>query len=69
MKELEFYCVSCGKKVMIPKDDVYVKVAKNSKRKGGVPMLKGKHQKCGCKVNKFIKKDSVSSMKKKYGSK
>lgn len=65
MKETQFYCVKCGKKVTLTGKDVdsiKVKVAKN-----GVPMLTGYCSKCDTKVNKFIKMKDEDKLAKKYG--
>ena len=66
LKENEFYCVGCRKRVKIPVANMCVKMNHTSKRT--VPTLIGKCEKCKCKLNKFIKNDSVSEMTKKYGA-
>lgn len=65
MQERQFYCVSCGKKVTLPAEQVKFKKMKNSKRKGGVPALMGK---CGCgqKMYKWVKVASAPMLAKKY---
>lgn len=59
----EFYCVMC-KKRRVGKD-IKVSSAKNYKV-GKVPMLKAHCPKCDCRMNKFVKRDSVASLKKQF---
>jgi len=65
MKEKQFYCVSCGKKVMVGEDDIKFKNIKNYKR-GVVPSLKGKCKKCDTKLTKFVKVKDAKKLKSKY---
>jgi len=68
MKQNQFYCLSCRKRVMIPADDIRLKIFKNYKRLNGkVPMLKGYCQKCDTSVYKIIKDKAVKSAQDKYG--
>lgn len=66
LKQTEFYCVSCKKTVVMPKDDVCFKDAKSSNRKK-IPMLKAECKKCGSMLNKFIKNYIAGDMRRKYG--
>uniref|UniRef100_A0A6C0EJI3 DUF5679 domain-containing protein n=1 Tax=viral metagenome TaxID=1070528 RepID=A0A6C0EJI3_9ZZZZ len=66
MKQRQFYCVKCGKKVMIPADDICYGEAKSSKRRK-IPMLKGYCGKCDITVCKFVKKSQAASLRSKYG--
>ena len=61
MKQNQFYCVSCRKRVMISPEDICVKKAKN-----GTPMMKAV-DKYGHKCNKFIKQSDYSKLATKYG--
>lgn len=65
--ERTFYCVKCRKKCIVPAQDICVKVYRNPKT-GSTPALRGECGKCGTTCTKFIKRDSLSAMKKKYGS-
>jgi|UniRef100_A0A6C0CZL1 hypothetical protein len=67
LKEQEFYCVSCRKRVKIEHDDICVDVIKNKKVRGGIPALRGICQKCDANVIKFIKVDKKAQMVDKYG--
>lgn len=67
LKQQEFYCVCCRKRVKVPADDICVKVYKNYKIKGGVPALNGICKKCDCNVIKFIKHENKQRMIKKFG--
>ena len=67
MKEREFYCVSCRSRVMVPAEDICVKIYKNKKMVGGkVPTLKS-YCKCDCKLTKFIKHKDTNKMIDKFG--
>lgn len=68
MKEREFYCVKCKKRVVLPACDINVIIYKN-KKSGKTPALTGFHSKCGTKLTKFIKRDPeyVKKMIDKYG--
>jgi hypothetical protein len=62
MKTNEFYCVACRKRVVISSDNICV-----AKLKNGRHALKASCKKCDCNLTKFIKDNSVSSMKSKFG--
>ena len=66
MKQNQFFCVMCSKKVMCDKDDIHFKRIKNKKIKGGVPALKCKCKKCDTKLTKFVKKADANMLKKKF---
>lgn len=61
LKEREFYCVRCGKRVAVHPDDIRVK-----KDKRGRPRMQGICN-CECKVFKYIKIDNYTKLKNKYG--
>jgi len=65
MKEKQFYCVACRKKVTLPEDDIKFKNLKNYKR-GKVPALKGRCVKCDTKVTKFVKVKASKGLSQKY---
>ena len=67
MKQTEFYCVSCRKRVNQKKEDICVTILKNKKVAGGVPALTGECRKCGTNLYKFIKRDSKERMIDKFG--
>jgi hypothetical protein len=67
LKENEFYCVKCRKRVKSHEDDICVKIYRNKKIKGGVPVLVSSCNKCDTNLNKFIKHDSKKEMIKYYG--
>jgi hypothetical protein len=62
LKQTEFYCVSCRKRIKMKKDDICVKILKN-----GTPALVSYCSKCNVNLTKFIKDDSVKKMEYKYG--
>lgn len=66
MKERQFYCVLCRKKVMCPAEDIHFKMLKNKKIKGGMPALKCGCQKCGTRLTKFVKRKDAKRLKAKY---
>lgn len=68
MKEQEFYClnIDCRKKRKSPEEDMYLKISKNRRTGQNVPMLRSECPKCGGKLSKFVKHDSVPKLKKKY---
>ena len=68
MKQTEFYCVSCRKRVVQKKDDMCVITLRNKKVAGGVPALTSECRKCGTNLYKFIKRDSKEKMIDKFGS-
>lgn len=67
MKENQFYCVKCHKKVEIPASELHLKMIKNRKS-GSIPALVGKHKACGTKCVKFVKKEKVKSLRSKRKS-
>jgi len=67
LKQNEFFCVVCGKRVKANADDMYVKVFKNKRVKGGVPALRARCDKCEYNLTKFIKHADKDKMVKKYG--
>lgn len=67
LKQRDFYCVSCRKRVSVPADEMGVQTFKNKKVKGGVPALRSECPKCGTNVTKFIKKKDKSKMTQKFG--
>ena len=68
LKQQQFYCVYCGKRVTKDKDDIKLKIAKSSKRPK-IPMLKSKCDKCNTRLNKFVKMRDIKSLSNKYGKK
>lgn len=64
MKENQFYCVSCRKKVMVHKDDIGVNMDKRKK-----PRLKALCCKCDTKVFKYIPECKKQKLECKYGKK
>lgn len=67
LKQQEFYCVQCRKRVSCEKEDICVRKVRNAKRKGGVPMLVGDCKKCDCRLHKFVKVPDFSKLLEKYG--
>lgn len=59
----EFYCVKCKRRQK--GKDIKLSSVKNYKI-GKVPMLKAECPKCECKMNKFVKRDDVHALKKKF---
>lgn len=66
LKQTEFYCVACRKRVKVHPDDICVEVFKNKKIEGGVPALRSVC-KCGVNLTKFIKHRDEYRMSNKYG--
>ena len=66
MKEREFYCVKCRKKVTEGKQDICVKIYKN-KKTGTSPALVSTCHRCGTNLSKFVKRDKVEKLTKRYG--
>lgn len=64
MKEKEFYCVSCKKRVLSDPEDMSVRLYKNKNREVGA--LKGKCRKCNTNLTKFIKMADYDKMVEKY---
>lgn len=68
LKEREFYCVKCRKRVTCPKADISVKVYKNKRSSTGKsPALVCFCHKCDCNLTKFIKRTKEKALAKKYG--
>ena len=68
MKELQFYCVACRKKVTCTKSDVAVIFYKN--KNGKTPALRCQGcpgHNCGINLNKWIKHDKTEEFIEKYG--
>ena len=63
MKQNEFYCVSCRKKVKAANEDIKIK-----KDKRGRPRMVADCTKCPHKLYKYIKFDKEKSLKHKFGS-
>jgi hypothetical protein len=67
LKPNQFYCVSCRKPTSSTSENIKVGYFKNYKAPSGkVPVLKSNCSKCNCKVSKFVKRDKVESLKKKF---
>ena len=66
MKQRQFYCVVCNKRLTCPEDDIKFKKLKNKKVKGGVPALKCYCKSCDTNLTKFVKRKDAASLKKKY---
>lgn len=62
LKERQFYCVICRKRVTLPKEDVGVNIDK-----AGKPRLKGYCKYCEGPVFKYIKWASEDAKTKKFG--
>jgi len=68
MKQNQFYCVKCRRKVTANPDDMYVKIYKNKRMYDGqAPALKSHCKSCATNLTKFIKHDSTHAMVEKYG--
>ena len=65
LKQGEFYCVSCRKRVK--GDDICIKTFRNKRVKGGVPTMVGECSKCSTSVFKFIKHSNKAKLTEKYG--
>ena len=69
LNENQFYCVACRKAMSCKHEDIKLSYVKNSKAPSKkVPVLRGT-PKCEHKVIKFVSRDSVPELKKKYKSK
>ncbi len=66
MKQNQFYCVKCRKKVTVPTNDICHVNLKSRKRKK-IPALVGYCKKCECDLYKFVKVKQSSRLNKKYG--
>lgn len=67
LKEKQFYCVFCRRKVTSKPEDMCVKVYKNKRTHMDVPALKGMCPNCEGPQTKFIKVDKLLRMSNKYG--
>jgi hypothetical protein len=66
LKQQEFYCLSCRKRVKCTATNICVKSFKN-KKLGKVPTLRAYCKKCDCYLSKFIKHKDAARLTKKYG--
>ena len=66
MKQNQFYCVACRKKVSVPAKSIRLTSIKN-RRSGSIPALKAKC-KCGTKLTRFVSRKSASKMRSKSKS-
>ena len=64
LKQSEFYCVGCRQVITVDNGTICVKSIKN-RRSGSVPALQAKCD-CGCKLTKFVKRDSIKSLTIKF---
>jgi len=67
LKEQEFYCVKCRERVFVEKENMCVKIYKNSRTGLDTPALKGYCFESETNLTKFIKHDSTAKMVSKYG--
>lgn len=65
LKERDFYCVKCRKRVSAKSKDICIQFFDNKKR-GKVPALRGKCSACGTMLTKFVAMKKVEMLKKKY---
>jgi hypothetical protein len=65
LKQEEFYCVKCRKRVK--GDDICIKTFKNKKSFGGIPTMMASCKKCDTSVYKFIKHSAKDRLTDKYG--
>ena len=67
MKQNQFYCVSCRKRVSVYVDDICFKFIKNKNMYNGkMPVLKSECPKCDTNLTKFVKHDDAKKLQKKY---
>ena len=66
LKQNDFYCVSCRRRVSCDPEDIRFKRFRNKKVKGGVPALKCKCEKCDTNVTKFVKRKDAAALQKKF---
>lgn len=67
LKQTEFYCVGCCRRVKCSADDIKFKQIKNYKAPGGkVPALKCYCDGCDGNLTKFVKRKDAAKLKKKY---
>ena len=68
LKQQEFYCVCCRKRVKSTKENICVKLFKKKKMPNGkIPALRSWCKKCDCNLTKFIKHKDQTRLTKKYG--
>ena len=67
MRQNQFYCVACARKVTVKPEDICITTIRNKKRRGGVPTMVGWCNKCECELYKFIKDDDKQRYIDKYG--
>jgi hypothetical protein len=58
LKQNQFYCVKCQKKVSIDANDICSKKIRNKKTHKSIDAVVAKHDYCGTKLFKFIKKSA-----------
>jgi hypothetical protein len=67
LKENDFYCVGCCKRVSCAPDDIKFVQISNYKAIGGkVPALKCYCKGCQGNLTKFVKRKDADKLKKKY---
>jgi len=69
MRENEFYCLRCRKRVSVKKDDICFKNIKNSKMVNNgkkAPVLFAECQKCDAKLIKFVKHKDSEKFENKF---
>lgn len=67
LKQKEFYCVKCCKRVKCAPDAINFTEIKNSKATSGyVPALKCTCSHCGTKLTKFVKHKDAEKLRNKY---
>lgn len=65
LKETQFYCVSCRKRVN--GDNIKLKMLRSPKRKNGrAPALRAKCMACDTNLTKFVAERKVPALKAKY---
>ena len=66
LRQQEFYCMQCCKRVKLSENDIRVHSFKNNKVYGGTPAMTGYCPFCGSNVVKWIKHDDNTRLTKKY---
>lgn len=66
LRQNQFYCVGCRKRVTVKADDICTKKYRNKKR-GSVSALKGECHTCNAPLTKFIKDSAYQRLTDKYG--
>lgn len=67
LKQNEFYCVACRKRITSHSEDMCVTVYKNKNVKGGIPALISVCNVCDSNMSKFVKRDKKDALIDKYG--